>query len=181
MPALVVALALTFTRSAWVGACVGVGLLLLLRDLRLIGVLPVVAALFIAVAPAAVTDRAYSMFNLKDPTNRDRLAMVQAGDGNREALPAHRRRSERRARGLPELPADPRRSIRRRRTCTTCRCRSPPNAACRPWQSGSGSSPRRRSGCGGGSGTTRSRYLAAAGLGALGGHAGGRVLRVQFR
>ncbi len=79
MPALVVALALTFTRSAWVGACVSVGLLLLLRDLRLFGVLPVVAALFIALAPTAVTDRAYSMFNLQDPTNRDRLAMVQAG------------------------------------------------------------------------------------------------------
>jgi len=79
MPALVAALALTFTRSAWVGACVGVGLLLLLRDLRLFGVLPVVAALFIALAPAAVSDRAYSMFNLRDPTNRDRLAMVQAG------------------------------------------------------------------------------------------------------
>jgi O-antigen ligase len=79
MPALVAALALTFTRSAWVGACVGVGLLLLLRDLRLFGVLPVVAALVIALAPAAVTDRAYSMFNLRDPTNRDRLAMIQAG------------------------------------------------------------------------------------------------------
>ncbi len=79
MPALVAALALTFTRSAWVGACVGVGLLLLLRDLRLCGVLPVVAALFIALAPTAVTDRAYSMFSLHDPTNRDRLAMVQAG------------------------------------------------------------------------------------------------------
>jgi O-antigen ligase len=79
LPALVVALALTFTRSAWVGACVGVGLLLLLRDLRLFGILPVVAALFIALAPAAISDRAYSMFNLHDPTNRDRLAMVQAG------------------------------------------------------------------------------------------------------
>ncbi len=79
MPALLVALALTFTRSAWVGACAGVGLLLLLRDRRLLGILPVAAALFIAIAPAAVTDRAYSMFNLKDPTNRDRLAMIQAG------------------------------------------------------------------------------------------------------
>ncbi len=79
MPALVVALALTFTRSAWVGACVGVGLLLLLRDLRLFGLLPVVAALFLALAPPAITDRAYSMFNLNDPTNRDRLAMMRAG------------------------------------------------------------------------------------------------------
>jgi O-antigen ligase len=87
MPALLVALALTFTRSAWVGACVGVGLLLLLRDRRLVGILPVVAALFIALAPAAVTDRAYSMFNLKDPTNRDRLAMLQAGAAIVERYP----------------------------------------------------------------------------------------------
>jgi O-antigen ligase len=79
MPALVVALALTFTRSAWVGACAGVGLLLMLRDLRLFGVLPVVAALFLALAPTAVINRAYSTFNLHDPTNRDRLAMVEAG------------------------------------------------------------------------------------------------------
>ncbi|HEY3383417.1 MAG TPA: O-antigen ligase family protein [Vicinamibacterales bacterium] len=79
LPALVVALALTFTRSAWVGACAGVGLLLLLKDRRLLAVLPVVAALFIAVAPAAITDRAYSMFSLKDPTNRDRVAMLEAG------------------------------------------------------------------------------------------------------
>jgi O-antigen ligase len=79
MPALAVALALTFTRNAWVGACVGVGLLFLMRDLRLFGLVPVVAALFIALAPPAITERAYSMFNLNDPTNRDRLAMVQAG------------------------------------------------------------------------------------------------------
>lgn len=78
LPALVAALALTFTRSAWVGACVGVGLLLLLRDFRLFGILPVAAALFIAVAPSAVTERAYSMFNLRDPTNRDRVAMAES-------------------------------------------------------------------------------------------------------
>ena len=79
MPALVVALALTFTRSAWVGACAGVGLLLILRDFRLLGVLPVVAALFLALAPTAVINRAYSMFSLHDPTNRDRVAMLEAG------------------------------------------------------------------------------------------------------
>jgi O-antigen ligase len=79
MPALVVALALTFTRSAWVGACAGVGLLLILRDFRLLGVLPVVVALFLALAPTAVINRAYSMFSLHDPTNRDRIAMLEAG------------------------------------------------------------------------------------------------------
>ena len=35
LPALVFALAFTFTRSAWVGACVGIGILFLLRDFRL--------------------------------------------------------------------------------------------------------------------------------------------------
>ena len=40
MPALVVALSLTLTRSAWVGACVAVGVLFILKDLRLHGAAP---------------------------------------------------------------------------------------------------------------------------------------------
>ena len=79
LPALAVALALTFTRSAWVGACVAVGLLLVLKDLRLLAAAPVLAALFFTLAPAGITDRAYSMFDLQDPTNRDRFAMGRAG------------------------------------------------------------------------------------------------------
>ena len=79
LPALVVALALTFTRSAWVGACLAVGLLLVLKDLRLLAAVPVLAALFFTLAPAGITDRAYSMLDLQDPTNRDRFAMGRAG------------------------------------------------------------------------------------------------------
>ncbi len=79
LPAVVVALALTFTRSAWVGACLAIGVLFMLKDRRLLAITPVVAALFIALAPGQVTDRMYSMFDLKDPSNRDRLAMMQAG------------------------------------------------------------------------------------------------------
>jgi O-antigen ligase len=79
MPALVVALSLTLTRSAWVGACVAVGVLFILKDLRLLGLLPVVVALFFAFAPDSVTDRMVSMFDLRDPTNRDRLAMARTG------------------------------------------------------------------------------------------------------
>ncbi len=85
MPALLVALALTFTRSAWVGAGAALGLLCLLKgrrlvaDLRLIAVLPVLAALFFIIAPPQITDRLYSIFDLEDPTNRDRFAMAQAG------------------------------------------------------------------------------------------------------
>ena len=79
MPALLVALALTLTRSAWVGTCVGLSLLLVLKDFRLLAALPVLAALFFGFAPPQVTDRLYSTFDLQDPTNRDRLAMARTG------------------------------------------------------------------------------------------------------
>jgi O-antigen ligase len=79
LPALVVALGLTLTRSAWVGACAGLAVLFVLRDLRLLAALPIVAALFFALAPATVTDRVYSIFDLNDPSNRDRVAMMRSG------------------------------------------------------------------------------------------------------
>jgi O-antigen ligase len=79
MPALLVALALTMTRNAWVGACVGIGLLFLLRDFRLVALLPVAAAAFLAIAPPHLTERLYSTFSLADPTNRDRVAMMKSG------------------------------------------------------------------------------------------------------
>jgi O-antigen ligase len=79
MPALLVALATTLSRNAWVGALAGVAVLLLLRDFRLIALVPVAAAAVIVFAPAPIVTRVYSMFDLKDPTNRDRIAMAQAG------------------------------------------------------------------------------------------------------
>ena len=80
MPALLAAVVLTFTRSAWVGACAAAALLLALKDFRLLAALPVVAALFFALAPATITDRFMSMFDLKDPTTRDRVAMLREGE-----------------------------------------------------------------------------------------------------
>jgi O-antigen ligase len=79
MPALLVALPLTFSRSAEVGVCAAIALLLFLKDRRLLAVLPVLAALFFVLAPARVTDRFESIFNLKNPTNRDRLVMLREG------------------------------------------------------------------------------------------------------
>ena len=76
-----VALVVTLTRSAWTGAAIGAGLLLVLRDRRLLALAPVAVALFMALAPPQVVDRVYSTFDLDDPTNRDRLAMVVAGAG----------------------------------------------------------------------------------------------------
>ena len=79
LPALLLALACTFTRSAWVGACVGIGLLFLLRDLRLVGLMPVALAAFLAFAPANLTARLYSTFSFSDPSNADRVAMMKSG------------------------------------------------------------------------------------------------------
>jgi O-antigen ligase len=79
MPALVVALVLTFTRSAWVGTAAGLGLLLVLKDRRLLAALPLTVALIVLVGPASVTARMYSMFDVNDPSNRDRVAMLQSG------------------------------------------------------------------------------------------------------
>jgi O-antigen ligase len=79
MPALLVALALTFTRSAMVGTCVGIGLLFVLKDLRLLLLAPIFAGLFIAVAPEQITARLYSTFDPQNETVRDRIAMMRTG------------------------------------------------------------------------------------------------------
>jgi O-antigen ligase len=79
MPALVVALVLTFTRNAWIGACVAVGLLLVLKDFRLTALLPVVVAVLFVMAPDSFTSRLTSTFNAQDPANQDRFAMIEIG------------------------------------------------------------------------------------------------------
>ena len=79
LPALVFALAFTFTRSAWVGACVGVGILFLLRDFRLIALLPIALGAFLVLAPPNLSARLYSTFSLTDPSNVDRVAMMKSG------------------------------------------------------------------------------------------------------
>jgi O-antigen ligase len=92
LPVLLAALATTLTRSAWVGACAGIGWLLIVkRDFRLFAVVAVAAAAFFAFAPSHITERLFSIFELKARTaqsasqtasvesNRDRIAMVKAG------------------------------------------------------------------------------------------------------
>ena len=79
MPALVVALSLTFTRNAWIGACFAVGLLLILRNFRLVALLPVIVALLVFLAPQGLMNRLTSTFNAQDPANQDRFAMIEIG------------------------------------------------------------------------------------------------------
>ena len=79
MPALLVALSLTLTRGAWVGVAVGVAVLLLSKDFRLLAVIPAVAVIAIVLAPQTLIDRGKSIFDPTDLTARDRIAMLQAG------------------------------------------------------------------------------------------------------
>ena len=80
VPALAVAVALTFSRNTAVGVCVAAAMLFTLKDFRLFAVLPIVAAVFIAVAPGQIAKRYASMFNMNDPTVRDRVAMLHIGE-----------------------------------------------------------------------------------------------------
>jgi O-antigen ligase len=87
VPALAVAIVLTFTRSALVGGCAAAALLLTLKDFRLLALLPVVAAIFFAVAPGRLTARFVSMFDMNDPSRRDRIAMLREGEHMIQAHP----------------------------------------------------------------------------------------------
>ena len=79
MPSLAAAIALTFTRSAWIGVAAGVTVLFVLKDRRLLALLPVIAVLFVVLTPARINARMYSMFDMNDPTTRDRVAMLREG------------------------------------------------------------------------------------------------------
>ena len=79
LPALVVALALTLTRNAWIGTSVGVAALFLLKDFRLMALAPFVIGALFLLAPSSITDRMTSTFNSKDPTSQDRVAMLEIG------------------------------------------------------------------------------------------------------
>ena len=63
-----------YSRNAWVGPGRGVAFLALMKgDLRLIAVVPMVAALFLVLAPPSITERVYSMFDPHDATRLDRV------------------------------------------------------------------------------------------------------------
>jgi O-antigen ligase len=79
MPALLVALSLTLTRGAWVGVAAGVAVLFLSKDFRLLALIPIVIVGGLLLAPPALIERAQSMFNRKDVTTVDRIAMLEAG------------------------------------------------------------------------------------------------------
>ncbi|HET9368861.1 MAG TPA: O-antigen ligase family protein [Vicinamibacterales bacterium] len=87
VPALVAALAFTLSRSAYVGMFAAVLFLLAQKHWKLVLVAPVVAALLVAIAPATVRNRVFSIVDVNNPTNRDRVAMWKVGAGMVRAHP----------------------------------------------------------------------------------------------
>ena len=80
IPALVVAVAITFTRGAMIGVCAAVAVLFALKDFRLFAIAPVAVAIFVAIAPGQISERFASIFDRKNPTNMDRVAMLGEGE-----------------------------------------------------------------------------------------------------
>jgi O-antigen ligase len=79
VPALLVALAVTLTRNAWIGTFLGVTLLLAIRNWKFLIIPPVLAALAFVVAPGQIQQRAQSFVNSNDPASRDRIVMWKIG------------------------------------------------------------------------------------------------------
>ena len=104
MPALIVALALTFTRSAWVGLVAGVGVLIVLKDRRLLAAIPLVRR-------AGDPDRA-DQRHRPDVLDVRRQRPVEQGPRRDAAVrrrdrprpPAHRRRAGHGEVGLQGIP-----------------------------------------------------------------------------
>ena len=87
LPALIVALFLTLGRGAWVGTSIAVAVIFSLKNFRLMAAIPVVVAVAFALAPDTVTRRMTSVFDLKDPSNMDRVAMLKTGVAMTQAHP----------------------------------------------------------------------------------------------
>jgi O-antigen ligase len=79
VPALLVAITVTYARNAWLGTLAAMTCLLGVRRPRLMVVTPILVVLFFVIAPAGLRSRATSMFDVREASNRDRLQMLEMG------------------------------------------------------------------------------------------------------
>jgi O-antigen ligase len=79
VPALLVALLVTNTRNAWIGAFLAISALLAIRNWKLVIVAPLLAAMAFLVAPGEIQRRANSILNPSDLGSRDRRVMWKIG------------------------------------------------------------------------------------------------------
>ncbi|MES1245299.1 MAG: O-antigen ligase family protein [Acidobacteriota bacterium] len=74
-----VALLASYTRSAWVGLVVAVTVLVLIRAPRLLLAYFPLGVLIVLLAPVPIVRRMLSITDLQDPSNYDRICMLEAG------------------------------------------------------------------------------------------------------
>jgi O-antigen ligase len=79
VPALLVALVFTRTRNAWIGSLTAITILLGARRRRLLFVVPALLVIFVVFSPASIKERAFSIIDPSDSSNRDRLQMLTMG------------------------------------------------------------------------------------------------------
>ncbi len=72
-------LALSLTRSAWVGIAIGISVLLFLKNRKLLLIAPVIVTVLLVFSPDKVRHRAESIFNPSNPTRVSRIDMWKIG------------------------------------------------------------------------------------------------------
>lgn len=79
LPAFLIALVVTNTRNAWIGAFLAAAVILAIRNWKLVLIVPLLAGLAFVIAPGTVRQRANSLLHPTDPASRDRVVMLQIG------------------------------------------------------------------------------------------------------
>ncbi|HHQ49334.1 MAG TPA: hypothetical protein ENK19_10695 [Acidobacteria bacterium] len=76
----ITALALSFTRNAWVGLATGLALLAGVWKPKALLLYPILAAALLVLLPRPVVNRAFSIVDLHQPANYDRLCMLVSAE-----------------------------------------------------------------------------------------------------
>ena len=73
------ALALTYIRSSWIGVVIAASLILLLYKPKALIIVPFALGLIFLISPQTIKKRALSIFDMKHPSNRERIEFMAAG------------------------------------------------------------------------------------------------------
>jgi len=79
VPALLAALVLSLTRNAYLGTAAAVCVLMVVRNWRLLLILPIAGLILLLIAPGLVMARISSIGDPNNLSNRDRMAMLRMG------------------------------------------------------------------------------------------------------
>jgi len=73
------ALTLTYIRSSWIGLVIAASLILLLYKPKSLIIMPLAIGLFYLISPQLIKNRALSIFDMKHPSNKERIEYMKAG------------------------------------------------------------------------------------------------------